>query len=149
MRQLAGSGARDPRVREVAIRITQQLLDHDFMSEYAALFNWVRRNIRYIRDPIEIEQVQTPHATLQLRTGDCDDLAVLLAALTGAIGGRSRFVAGAFRHGPNGKPSLSHVWCEAHEPQTNTWVVLDPVPGRRVPQMLGALVHTLHSPAVE
>jgi transglutaminase-like putative cysteine protease len=149
MARLAQEGSMDFSVREVAEKITRHIFDHDFMSEYTAIFHWVQRNIRYVRDPILVEHVQTPRATLQIRSGDCDDISVLIAALAGAVGGRSRFVAGAFKKHPDGTPKLEHVWVELHEPRSNSWVVLDPVPGRKLNQMLGKLVHTLKHPAVE
>lgn len=148
MGRLAREGSMDPAVRSVTERIIHRVWDHDFMSEYVAIFNWVRQNIRYVRDPILVEQVSAPRVTLQTRTGDCDDMAVLIAAMIGTVGGRTRFVAGAFKN-RNGHPALEHVWVEAHEPRSNNWVVLDPVPGRQVPQMLGKLIHTIKAPAVE
>lgn len=148
MRALAQQGANDMYVREKAQAIVERVWDHDFLSEYAALLNWVRRNVRYVRDPISIEQVQTPRATLEVRQGDCDDMATLLAALIGSLGGRVDFVAGAFKS-HRGRPILSHVWAEALDPNTKSWIVLDPVPGRRVQKMLNNLVSTLRIPAVE
>lgn len=148
MQRLAQDGSKDLRIRQLTENVLCNVFDHDFMSEYVALLHWVQKNIRYVRDPILVEQVQTPWATVQARTGDCDDMATLLAALVGAVGGRSRFVAGAYKMA-HGRPKLEHVWLEAHDPRSNNWVVLDPVPGRRVDQMLGALIHTIRHPAVE
>jgi len=148
MHRLALEAQSDPRLREVAESIVAGLLPHDYVSEYAALLNWVRRHIRYSRDPVTVEQVKTPQATLETGTGDCDDLAVLLAALVGQIGGQSRFVAGAFkRH--RGHAVLSHVWCEAFEPTCGAWIALDPVPGRMVHQMLGTTIERISHPGVE
>ncbi|MBW2674549.1 MAG: transglutaminase domain-containing protein [Deltaproteobacteria bacterium] len=148
MSRLAQDGSKDPRVRQMAESITRQVFDHDFMSEYSAIYYWVKANVRYVRDPVLVEQVQTPWATIQVRQGDCDDMATLIAGLIGAIGGRSRFVAGAFKY-RRGRPVLEHVWVEAHDPRSNNWIVLDPVPGRKVGQMLGNLQHTITHPAVE
>jgi transglutaminase-like putative cysteine protease len=134
----ARQGEADPRLRALAERITSGIFSHDYLSEYAAILNWVRSNIRYSRDPRTIEQVKQPHAVLQTKTGDCDDLAVLIAALVGQMGGQVRFVAGGFSR-PGGHRKLSHVWAEAFDPGTRAWVVLDPVPGRKVHNMLGRL----------
>jgi len=77
---------------------------------------------------------------------NCDDSSVLIGALVGAVGAQVRLVAGAFasspKHPRNGQPLLSHVWLEAYEPASAAWVVLDPVPGRKVNQMLGRLTRT-------
>lgn len=127
----------DPSLRLFAEKLVTGVFPHDYLSEYVAVANWVRTHIRYSRDPITIEQLKTPQAVLETETGDCDDLAILVGSLVGTLGAKVRFVAGGFAVN-----SLSHVWCEAWEPNIKAWVVLDPVPGRRVGQMLGRLVET-------
>lgn len=146
MRSLAVEAQRDESIRQLAEQIVKGVWPQDYLSEYAAILNWVRRNIRYTRDPRTIEQVQTPRATWQAHAGDCDDMAVLISTLVGVLGGQTRFVAGAFKQG--GMEALSHVWCEAYDPATGKWVVLDPVPGRAVGRMLSRTVSRLAAPAV-
>jgi transglutaminase-like putative cysteine protease len=83
---------------------------------------------------------------VETRSADCDDLSVLVGTLVGLVGAQVRLVAGAFGHSPtapDGNKVLSHVWLEAFDPTSGAWVVLDPVPGRRVDQMLGRLVRTV------
>jgi len=147
MARLAQQAQLDPRVRVQAESLVGALFPHDYLSEYASLLNWVRAHVRYVRDSVVVEQVKAPIVTLQTRQGDCDDQATLLAALVGAIGGKARFVAGAFRY-VGGRPALSHVWAEAYDPASKAWVILDPVPGRRVAQMRASLRSTLKVPAV-
>jgi len=149
MRRLAMDAQMDLGLRQLVEDIVRDVWPHDYLSEYVAILNHVRQHIRYVRDPITIEQVATPQATLRKRTGDCDDQAILIATLVGLIGGRSRFVAGAFRKAPDGRSVLEHVWCEAYEPRGKFWVALDPIPGRNVPQMLGRVVDTLVGAGVE
>lgn len=72
---------------------------------------------------------------------NCDDLSVLVGTLVGLLGGKVRLVAGGFTAGE--KAPLSHVWLEAWEPTSGAWVVLDPVPGRKVNQMLGRVKKAL------
>jgi transglutaminase-like putative cysteine protease len=149
MQKLALDAQSDLAIRELAEKITNRILPRDYASEYAAVLNWVRRNIRYVRDPVTVEQVQTPRATLEVRSGDCDDASVLIAAMVGHLGGRTRFSAGAFKRAPSGRPVLAHVWVEALDPVSGAWVVLDPVPGRRVHQMLGNTIQRIFHPGVE
>lgn len=130
----------DASLRLFSEKLITGLFPHDYLSEYAAVFNWVRMHIRYSRDPVTIEQVKTPQAVLETETGDCDDMSVLLGSLLGTLGAKIRYVAGAFTNNSDGTPALTHVWCEAWEPNIKGWVVLDPVPGRRVGQMLGKLI---------
>lgn len=72
-----------------------------------ALQHFVRDQIRYVPDIAGVETLQTPPRTLQIRTGDCDDKATLLAALLGSIGFATRFRALGFKGGP-----YTHVICE-------------------------------------
>lgn len=134
-------GQFDYRLRALAEKIIADLFPHDYLSEYAAILNWTRKNIRYSRDPRSIEQVKTPAVTIETATGDCDDLSVVVGTLVGLVGGKVRLVAGGFLRGP--KAPLSHVWLEAWDPTSKAWVVLDPVPGRKVHQMLGRIKSAL------
>lgn len=146
MAKLIQKGQYDARLRLLTETIIADLQPHDYLSEYLAVLNWVRKNVRYSRDPRTIEQVKTPDVTLETRTGDCDDLSVLIGSMVGQIGAQLRLVAGGFRdgarHPQTGEPILAHVWLEAFEPNVKAWVVLDPVPGRKVHQMLGRLKRT-------
>lgn len=130
----------DTSLRLFAEKLVVGVFPHDYLSEYAAVLNWVRLHIRYTRDPVTIEQVKTPAAVLETESGDCDDLSTCIGSLLGTLGAKIRYVAGAFAHDADGQPALTHVWCEAWEPNIKAWVVLDPVPGRRVGQMLNKLI---------
>jgi transglutaminase-like putative cysteine protease len=103
MVQLAKDAVRDPqqKIREAAGRI---IGNSSWVEQARKLQEWVATNIRYVRDPTEVELVQTPQYTLQQRMGDCDDQAVLLAAMLDSVGHPARFIA----IGLNGQP-LSHV----------------------------------------
>lgn len=136
MAKLANQAQFDPAIRELSERIVKNLWPHDYLSEYVAILVWIRQNIRYTRDPITIEQVKTPRAVIETGTADCDEMGTLAAAMVGTIGGKSRFVAASFSVG---RP-LSHVWAEAWEDGSKAWIILDPVPGRRVGQMVGRIV---------
>jgi len=141
MARFIQKGQFDYRLRALAEKITAGLWPHDYLSEYAAILHWVQSNIRYSRDPRSIEQLKTPAVTVETKTGDCDCLSSLVGTLAGLMGAKVRLVAGGFHAGERGP--LSHVWLEAYEPNSGAWVALDPVPGRKVGQMLGRLKKTL------
>jgi transglutaminase-like putative cysteine protease len=61
-----------------------------------ALFEYVRDHIRYIKDPVGVESVSDPYYTLARMVGDCDDQAVLLAALYESVGFPTRFVIAGY-----------------------------------------------------
>ncbi|MCS6947865.1 MAG: transglutaminase-like domain-containing protein [Steroidobacteraceae bacterium] len=85
-----------PQIRELAMRLVSELPSESFSDEIAALHRFVRDHVRYTLDVRDVETVQSPIETLRLMQGDCDDKAVLLAALLESIGHPSRFVAYAF-----------------------------------------------------
>lgn len=104
MRQLVRDAIRDPsqQIRETALNILRGV--NTFSAQAQAIQSWVQNNIEYRRDPVDVELVQTPQVTLQLKAGDCDDQAVLTAAFLHATGHPAQFIA----VGMNGSP-LAHV----------------------------------------
>ncbi len=86
MRELARRGSTDPEVRELALAIVARVPAHQPAAELDALFRYVRDRIRFTNDPVGVELLQDPRTTLRLGAGDCDDRAVLLAALMLSIG---------------------------------------------------------------
>ena len=88
MRRLALEGSRQLEVRTAAITAVRQagVRSHNHLGEIAALFNFVRDRIDFRGDILGSETLQGPRATLELGAGDCDDRAILLAALIRSIG---------------------------------------------------------------
>lgn len=103
MRQLVLAAKADATIYDLAREIIRGEPDKDFAQEARAVQAWVQQHIRYTRDPIDMESLQEPVKTLELAQGDCDDQAMLVAALLGSIGARARFQAigpeeGVFTH---------------------------------------------------
>ena len=137
MAKLAREGIRDQRIRNAAVAITTRgflsgagLQQKDFEGEARRLHAFVRDQIRYVRDTDGVELLHDPATVLQIGAGDCDDKAILLAALLGSIGHPTRFVAVAFEAG-----RFSHVWLQ--DDINGRWIDLEttePLPfGRSVP----------------
>jgi transglutaminase-like putative cysteine protease len=101
-RRAALSGIPNGQAGSVAITILRGV--NSFSAQAGAIQSWVQNNIEYRRDPPDVELVQTPQVTLQLRAGDCDDQSVLTAALLQATGHPTQFIA----VGMDGSP-MSHV----------------------------------------
>jgi len=74
-----------PNVRSLAVTLAKRFPAGDF-KQARRLYEYVRDEINYVHDPRGIEEVQPPETTLKLGGGDCDDKAVLLAALLISIG---------------------------------------------------------------
>lgn len=67
------------------IKIANTIKDND-NPDYTVtdILHWVNKNITYVQDNVKwklAERWQTPEETLSLRTGDCEDGAILIAAL--------------------------------------------------------------------
>ena len=82
-------------VREKALDITRSIPKdprtghpnrRNFDAIAEAIHNWIVLNIEYVRDQNGIERIQTPDATLRLRTGDCDDMVILGGVLLESLG---------------------------------------------------------------
>lgn len=82
-------------VREKALDITRSIPEdprtghpnrRNFDAIADAIHDWIVQNIAYVRDQNGIERIQTPDATLRLRTGDCDDMVILSAVLLESLG---------------------------------------------------------------
>ncbi len=68
--------------------IPVHLMD-DPAFKVVAIGLWVSSNIVYVRDPYGLEYVAKPRDTLRIKTGDCDDIAVLLVSMYRSVGLRS------------------------------------------------------------
>lgn len=111
MTRFAKAGRVNPFVSQVAREVLiESGVNHKAFPEYVrAIGNFVRDRILYVRDPVRVERVQTPEATLKLKTGDCDDKATLVAGMLESIGIPTRFVA----IGKTPLSGFSHVYVEA------------------------------------
>jgi transglutaminase-like putative cysteine protease len=107
MTELARQGRKNPVIRAKAVELTARLPQKHWIAEIAALHRFVRDDVRYVRDVRDVETVHTPEAVLELRSGDCDDKSVLLAALLESIGHPARYVAVGFQPG-----RYSHVYVQ-------------------------------------
>lgn len=127
MSKLVRSFKKSQPIRNIAIQLTGALTQKNRRAEVSALFNFVKYEIRYVRDINGIETIQTPQKTLELKAGDCDDKATLLASLLESIGFRTRFIAVGFK--PDNfvhvlvQVKLDESWLslETTEPQPIGW----------------------------
>jgi predicted transglutaminase-like cysteine proteinase len=107
MVKFAHKGKIDMDVRGLVERLCGGLESGDYGSEINAINNWVDQNIRYMRDIQDVEFLKEPGALLRARTGDCDDIATLIAAMLLACGNECVFSLVAFK----GQEMPSHVFC--------------------------------------
>jgi hypothetical protein len=133
----------------VTAQIAQGVKEH-FPGGYSIMqvvdsYEWVRRNIEYVADPQDYWQ--SANETLSLRTGDCEDYAILLASLIGEIGGNARvniidghafptvYIGSNVSVIPSVRDSISsYYWVNAtdvhltyFQDNLGIWLVVDPV----------------------
>lgn len=82
-----------PAVRVSAQALVRDCPSRDTVCQIKTLHAWVRDNIKYLPDVRDVETIQTPDYTLSMRSGDCDDHAVLMASYVESLGKQSRFLA--------------------------------------------------------
>ena len=129
MRRLARQGMVHPVVRRQALEIVAGIPGRDADAQIAALHQWLARHSWFVRDPKIAELLVSPWQQLAdltrqgILTYDCDDAAMLAAALGGAIGLRARFVVVGFR---SRSAPFRHVWTELSPPvRPPRWTALD------------------------
>lgn len=124
-------GTRDPKIYALAREVLSRkcgdnwcVPEKDNRAEAEALFFEVKKRVRYVWDPLDYDAFQTPEKTLQIRSGDCDDVAALLGAMLRSIGlkVRSRVVRTI------GNASWNHIYILVHipgGPGGGQWMPLD------------------------
>jgi transglutaminase-like putative cysteine protease len=121
--KLVQDGAKDFYVRQKAIEIfrTYDVKAKNRMGEVCALFDFVKRNIRYTRDIFRVELLHSARRMLELRAGDCDDMTILLGAMLLSTGHPVRLVLAGFR--PNRPHAYSHIYPEVNV--LGRWIAID------------------------
>jgi len=120
-------GHRNPEVVHLAREIVKEVPSKNYKGEAQAIFDFMRKNVKYNLDPAGLEYVPTPWYTL-LVSGyeDCDGHATAIAALAMALGHRAAFrtVKGDKRR----KDQWSHVYAVIGIPQKGgktEWLTAD------------------------
>lgn len=104
MRQKARELSSHPKVRALALKILESahLRSHDFLNEARAIAEFVQREVRYVKDINNVEQLHDPLYMIdQIKAGtaqgDCDDMSLLLATLLLSIGHQPYFAIVRYR----------------------------------------------------
>ena len=121
--RLIRDGAKDFYVRQKAIAIFRayNVPPKDRMGEVCALFDFVKRNIRYTRDIFRVELLHSARRMLELKAGDCDDMTILLGAMLLSTGHPVRLALAGFR--PDMPHAYSHIYPEVNV--RGRWIPLD------------------------
>lgn len=122
MKDMAFKGSIHPTVIETASLVVRNVGHKDYAGEAEAIFNWVKSNIRYVRDPNGVEMIQAPWVTLKKGAGDCDDLSTLINSLLASIGMQTGYET--IRSDPANPDEFSHVYSIVKTPVG--WRAADP-----------------------
>lgn len=128
MQRLARQGSYDPRTRFLVGRLLRGYAPRDGMAHIQALREWMADHVTFMRDPSGAELVHGVPLLLDMIDNegearvDCDDAAILAAALGKSVGLQARFVLVGFVS-PNAP--YSHVWTELRSPTGGPWVDMD------------------------
>lgn len=102
MRQLVNAARTNPLVRQTAQRVIEYCPMRDDFAQARAIRGFLEQRIRFCKDPLGVELLHTPEWMLR-EIGrrfyvlvDCDDAAILGAALAKAVGLAAHFEALAF-----------------------------------------------------
>lgn len=119
MKKVARLRASDPLIRKLALNILAQYAvpSHHFVDEALAIGDYVKRKVRYVRDPDDVEYLQDPidlvkHVQNGTAQGDCDDMALLAATLLLSIGHQPLFRAVRYEQ-PIG--NYNHIYVVVYE----------------------------------
>jgi hypothetical protein len=112
LRQLIEDGLRDELVRRKAVEIVNRagVQGHDELGEIRAICKWVQNNLRYTKDPYDVEYFHSARRLIKdvdsgRSAADCDDFVILGASLLGSLG----YPTGALIVDSNADGVLNHV----------------------------------------
>ena len=124
MHQLAHQGKVDLTIQKVADCIISRsgCGDRDYNCKAKAIYDFVKRCIRFERDPFGVEMVQEPVITLHRKAGDCDDHSILIGSLLGSIGFPYAFKT--IKADDSRPDEFTHVYAVGYVPSKG-WVGMD------------------------
>ena len=112
MRRLSRGALRDPLLLDVAAHIVRS--EKGRAAYPRRIREWISQAVRFLPDPVGVELLRAPRWMLDdirrrgFTQGDCDDVAILSAAIGLAVGCPARFKVLGFRaNGP-----LAHIYAE-------------------------------------
>src|SRR5271155_2837022 len=124
MRHLIDEALADQNFVNLAVRIVKTVPAYHDLGEAEELYNWVKQNICFTKDPVTKEKLYSPQDLLKIRAGDCDDISMLLGAFLLALGYPARLITLAAN--PSQPTEFSHVYIEAEVPPgSGQWLPMD------------------------
>jgi len=111
---------KNPRLHLLVAELIRDCPSKAYTCYLKRIVDFVRKNIKYVRDPQKLETLRSPIRTLELGMGDCDDHVILTGTLLRIAGFPVRIVLGDTNH--DGK--YEHVYVKAYIPRKG-WITID------------------------
>jgi len=112
MRRLVNESKKDLQIRSIALNCVYLHPQKIDCLECEQIYLFVRDNIRYVKDVLDVETLASPITTLEIRQGDCDDKTCLLAAMLESIGYLTRFIIAGYSDTQNYEHVYLQVFCD-------------------------------------
>lgn len=134
-------------IKTKAKEIVADISPNDELGQINAIFSWVQKNMKYVRDIYGVEELTRPDRVVYnilngevSHSSDCDDYAMLLSALLRSIGFSTRVEAVAVQT----TEGYDHARAAVFSRVKNEWLVLEGTrpgvqPGFRLPSKLEIL----------
>jgi hypothetical protein len=121
MKKMAREYSRHDLVKRLSTNILHynNIPSHHYLDEARAIGEFVKKHVRYVKDPVGTESLQAPDMMIRMMKdagytmGDCDDMALLTAAMLMSVGIRPRFRAVRYRGDENG--NFNHIYVVVYE----------------------------------
>lgn len=113
---------------KIILGASNKSTEQNDLKEIYTILAFLRDNIRYTRDMLNIETLIQPQVALVKHASmDCDDFAMLAASLLMTTGYKVRFKAIQAK----GAKQIHHVYVEVFSPQQNKWIPVDGILKRK------------------
>lgn len=128
IRELVERAKRDPVFRQRVAALVHEVPEKDQKAEIARLAEFVKSNVRYLRDPWSPTGLElfidprTIMADVERGTaqGDCDDHVLLASAMLETAGYPTRYVVGGLP-----PDHYRHIWLEVMHPSSRKWLPIE------------------------
>ena len=123
MSKMLKEGSVDPSVRQLA----ETAIQRDPQDHVSSVFDFVRDTFPYVPDPNDTELFLHPRKIAKdyfegrIRSGDCDDHALLLSSMLSSIGYKTRVALLAVE-----TSELDHAVAQVYSEKLKLWIMIDP-----------------------
>ena len=99
--------------------VAQELQASTDAETFKNIWDFVRQNIEYQKDAPGIEQLRTPQRTLQDKTGDCDDMSILISSLLFNLKIKHELIVAAYKS----ENEWQHIYPVAYDKNGQRYVI--------------------------